>query len=552
MKLPLEQMTKLGTTMSALQLDRYPFWQLWRELADYLLPKRYVWLQSDKERRIRNAVNPNILDATGTTCARTLAAGMMNGITSPARPWFSLRIAGFADRANSRSRLWLDEVQRRMLMAMAETNFYNALAVMYLDLVVFGSSAMIIYEDEENIFRCYNPALGEFYLGQNDKLEVDTFAREFCYNVNQVVAWFGIENCSDRVKTAFRRGGADLRMPVEIFHLIEPNNDGQGSIPKLFPIRETYWEKGVNTGEVLARRGFREIPGVFPRWELTGNDSYGTSPGMDALGDIKQLQLETKRKAQGLDKMVSPPLVADIQLQHRPTATMPNGITYVAGANSIGAKPLYTVQIPIAELAADIQDVRTRIGEIFHNPLFNMISQLDTVRSATEIDARREEKLVLLGSVLERFENEALDPAINRIFAIMTRLGLFPPPPEEIADAPIEIQYVSILSTAQRAVSAIPTERWVGLIGNIAAVAPDALLVPKWDALVRNYGESIGVEARDMNSPEEILALKKEASDQIAAQEAAVQGTALVQGAQTLSQTEVGGGQNALQRVLGG
>jgi hypothetical protein len=33
------------------------------------------------------------------------------------------------------------------------------------------------------------------------------------------------------------------------------------------------------------------------------------------------------------------------------------------------------------------------------NDLFRMISELDTVRSATEIDARREEKLVLLGPV---------------------------------------------------------------------------------------------------------------------------------------------------------
>lgn len=552
MKLSIEQLVKLGTTMSALQLERYPFWQLWRECADFILPKRYIWLQSDAERRVRNATNPNILDGTGTKCARVLAAGMMNGITSPARPWFTLRIPGFANTANSASRLWLDEVQRRMLMVMAETNFYNALAVMYLDLVVFGTAAMLIYEDDESVFRCYNPALGEFYLGNSDRLAVNVFAREFTYNVQQVVDWFGIENCSERVRTLHKQGGASLRSNVDVFHLIEPNNDGQGSIPKIFTYRETYWEKGVNTGEVLARRGYREIPGVFPRWELTANDAYGTSPGMDALGDIKQLQLETKRKAQGLDKMVSPPIVADIQLQHRPTATMPNGITYVAGVNNIGAKPLYTVNVPIGELSADIQDVRSRIGEIFHNPLFNMISQLDTVRSATEIDARKEEKLVLLGSVLERFQNEALDPGINRIFSIMNRMGMFPPPPEEIAGQPVEIQYVSILSTAQRAVAAIPTERWIGLIGNIAGVAPQALKIPNWDALIRNYGEAIGVEARDMNTPEQVAALNEQEAAKQAQEEGMMQMGAAIEGAQQLSETEVGGGANALQRILGG
>ncbi len=35
---------------------------------------------------------------------------------------------------------------------------------------------------------------------------------------------------------------------------------------------------------------------------------------MNALGLIKQLQLEQRRKAQGIDKMVNPPMVADVQM----------------------------------------------------------------------------------------------------------------------------------------------------------------------------------------------------------------------------------------------
>lgn len=542
----------LKQTFSALQQDRYPFWQLWRELADFFLPKRYVWLQSDKERRVRNAKNPNILDGTGTKCARILAAGMYNGVTSPSRPWFSLRIPGFADDPDSEARLWCDEVTRRMMQVMAETNYYNSMAVLYLDLVVFGSAANLIYEDDENVFRCYNSALGEFYFGQSYKLAVDTFGREITLKVSQVVSQFGLENCSDSVKDSFKRGGASLQADIEIFHLIEPNTDNKGAVNKKFPYRETYWEKGAPCGTVLRHRGFHELPGIFPRWELTGNDAYGTSPAMDALPDVIQLQHETKRKAQGLDKMLSPPMVADIQLQHRPTALMPNGITYVAGGNNVGMKPAYQVQFPLDAVTLDINDVRQRIAETFHNELFNMISNLDSVRSATEIDARREEKLVMLGSVLERFENEALDPSINRIFNIMLRAGLLPPPPESIAGAGLEIQYVSILTTAQRATSAIPTERWIGLIGNLAAVAPQVLNIPNWEEMIRNYGEAIGVQARDMNSRTASAALAEQQNGSMKEQEALATGSTLVQGAQQLSETDVGGGANALQMLLGG
>lgn len=551
MQISAENFKLRKQAFSALQYHRLPFWNLWRELADFYLPKRYVWLQSDTERRVRNAKNPHILDGTGTAAARVLAAGMLNGITSPSRPWFSLRIPGFSDDPDSEARLWVDEVTRRMLTIMSETNLYNALATMYLDLVVFGSAACLIYEDTEKVFRCYSPALGEYYFGQDFRGLVNTFGREISMTVAQIVGQFGKENCSHSVREAFEAGGARLQDNHKVSHLIEENVDGKSKIAKKFRFRETYWESGANEDKVLAERGFNEMPGIFPRWELTANDAYGTSPAMDALPDVIQLQHETKKKAQGLDKMVSPPVIADIQLKHSPTSLVPNGITYIAGNNNMGVRPAYQVQIPLQELAMDIQDVRTRVRETFHNPLFNMISQLDTVRSATEIDARREEKLVLLGSVLERFENEALDPLINRVFQIMLRQGLLPEPPEEIGDAPIEIQYVSILSTAQKAIGAAPVERWVGLVGNLAAVAPQVLKVPNWEELVRNYGEAIGVAARDMNSRATVDAMNEEERAQQEAQEAQVMGANLVDGAKQLSETDVGGGANALQAMLG-
>lgn len=548
MKISPDERKRLAGLISELRADRYSFWMLWRELADYFLPMRYVWLQSEREARTKTAKNPFILDGTGTAAARVLASGMMNGITSPSRPWFRLRVAGFEEENDLVNR-WADECVRRILYVMAESNFYNAMAVLYLDLVVFGSASCLIYEDDETIIRCYNPALGEFYLGQNYRLTVDTFAREFRQSVKQLVTRFGKENCSPTVQRSWDRKGASHLHTYRVVHLIEPNVQPDSKVPAKFAFKETYWEEAYSEC-VLAQRGFNELPGIFPRWATTANDSYGMSPAMDALPDVIQLQQETKRKAQGLDKMVNPPVIADLQLQHRPTALMPGGITYVAGANSFGAKALYQVNAPIQEMSEDIRDIRLRIQETFHNQLFNMISQLDTVRSATEIDARREEKLVLLGSVLERFENEALDPAINRIFSIMNRQGMLPDPPEQLQGAEIEVQYVSILSTAQRAVSAAPTERWLELIGRTSPIAPQVVQIPDWDELVRNYGASIGVQSRDMRPREEVQAER----EQMAAEEQAKEmGAALgqgVEGAKLLSETDVGGGANALQQLL--
>lgn len=556
MKIKHEVLTLKKQTLAALQRTRAPWWQHWRKLADFYLPRRYVWLQSPEESSRITTMNPFILDGTGTTAARTLASGMMNGITSPARPWFRLRITGLQDELDQESRVWLDEVTKRMMLIMAESNFYNAMAVLYLDLVVFGTASMLIYEDDDSVIHCYSCALGEYYLAQSPQLRVNTFAREFVYTVKQCVDLFGLENCSESVKQAFARGGARLQESIKITHLIEPNDKRDGSLAAAFAYREYFWETGSTSGagpeaEVLAVRGFYDFPGICPRWELMANDSYGSSPAMDALPDVIQLQHETKLKAQGLDKMVKPPVIADIQLQHKPTALLPNGITYVHGINNVGVKPIYTVNPPLGEMSADIQDIRSRIREIFHNELFMMISQLETVRSAAEIDARREEKLVLLGPVLERFENEALDPAIRRIYSIMERKGLLPEAPAQIAGGSIEIQYVSILTTAQSAVSAIPTERFLQLIGNLSQVFPEARDIPNVDETLRGYAEAIGVRARDINSRETVNAdrtARAKAQDQ--ANGMAVAGET-IQGAKTLSETDVGGGMNALQQMLG-
>jgi hypothetical protein len=199
----------------------------------------------------------------------------------------------------------------------------------------------------------------------------------------------------------------------------------------------------------------------------------------------------------------------------------------------------------------DIAQVQQRIKETFHNDLFRMISNLDTVRSATEIDARREEKLVLLGPVLERFENEALDPAIQRIYAIMDRAGLVPEPPPEVAGAELEIQYVSVLTAAQTAVATIPIERWVGFIGNMAAVRPDVLNIPDWEETIRYYGTQLGVPAK-LALPREVseAASAQQAQQSQLAQEAATGGT-LADAGKTLSETDVGGGANALAQIMG-
>ena len=551
---------------------------LWRphfqEIARYILPRRYVWL-SQNFNAIESAVSSSsgvvtssnqniaglqknnfILDPTGTVAARTLAHGLMNGITSPARPWFRLRLSGFDDEAQYPQKwlIWLEEAARRMHIAFAESNFYNSIGVLYLELVAFGTASMLIYDDFEQIIRCYNSPVGEFRLIQDNRRIVEGKTRAFNLTVQQTVQEFGIENVSEETRIAYTAGGSRLLQNVPIIHLIEQNNqDDPAKIAPVFRYREMYWEQGrQNDGTLLRLAGYREKPMISPRWEVTGNDTYGHSPTMDALPEIKQLQLETKIKAQALDKMVRPPIVADVALQASPTALLPGGVAYVPSSSQVGAKPIFTVNPPLGEMTNDIIKLQIRIKEIYYNNLFRNVSDLDTVRSAAEIYERKGEDMVLLGAVLERFENEALDPAIKRTFNIMKRRDLLPPEPSGLDDARLDVQYVSVLFDAQRAATVGSMERAMQVVGQLAAAVPQVLDVPDYDEMLREYFSRLNVPAKTIKSREAVAAARQQREQLLAAQQEALVGEQLTSAAKNLSQAEVGGGQNALQALLGG
>lgn len=543
--------------MVGLRADRWSWWSHWRVIADYTLPRRYRWLITPNQMNRGSPMNQRIIDSTGTIAARVLAAGMMAGITSPGKPWFRLKVHG--DDALSEYgpvRLWLDAVASTMSQVFASSNFYRVLAVQYKDLSVFCTGTFAIYEDYENVIRCENWALGEYYLANGPEGDANVAYREFVQTIPQVAREFGLQNCSGTVRGAVETAGAQLTKEIIIGHAIEPNDDVSPGAPgvKGMAYRDVYWEMGSGQNEMLRLQGFHEKPFMAARWDVVGNDAYGNGPGMDALGDIMQLQVEQKRKAQLIDKLVNPPMVADPSLKNEPASVIPGGVTYAAYGPEGKPRfsPVYEVNAQgLPAITEDLNEVRERIKSVFFYDLFLMISQLDTVRTATEIDARREEKLIQLGPVLERFENEVLDPAINRTFQIMLRAGMLPPIPKELKGKHIQPEYVSMLAQAQRSAMTAGFERLSAFAGNLSAVNPGVLDNIDFDEMIDEYADLLGVPAKIIVPYAKVLQIRAQRAKQQQQASAMKATMASVQAAQTLSQTDTGGGINALQAMLG-
>jgi hypothetical protein len=512
-------------------------------------------------------INQHILDSTATLAARNLASGLMSGVSSPTRPWLKLIVGRRDSTQTDPVSLWLAQVERLMMLVFQESNFYNSIHTVYFDLVIFGTGVILIYEDFDNVITCYNPCFGEYYLDNDAQYRPKIFYREFTMTVAQTVEMFGREAVSPAVGALWDEGGAGLTRELVIAHAIEPNEDpATYGFDKRFKFREVYWEWGGSASPqggssyapgFLRKRGYHESPAIAVRWDLVSNDAYGRSPGMDALPDVKQLQQEVRRKAQAIDKTVNPPMVADIQLKNQPASLLPGGTTYVAGmmqTGNPGFESVYKNWKPgINEISEDLQEVRARIKQIFFNDILLTISQFQTRSNVTaaEIDARRAESLVMLGPVLERIYFELLKECVERTYAIMLRSKILPPAPREIAGAPISIEFVSMLSQAQQAAAASGIERTLQLAGGLAGVDPQVMDNLDIDFTLEHYSNLMHNDPRMIRSPQALEQLRQAREQQQQQQQQAAIAEQLSQGAKTLSETDVGGGQNALASMLG-
>lgn len=512
-----------------LETERSSFLSHWRSLGDYILPRRPRFTVTDVNRGDRR--NNNIVDSTAVQAARTLRSGMMGGITSPARPWFKLTTSDAELSEYSSVKEWLFTVSQRMNTVFTVSNLYNTLPIIYGDMGVFGTAAMLIEEDLEDGIRTYPFAIGSYMISNNHKMKVDTFFREYQLTVRQLVEKFGTkdgkwDNISKHVKNLWDQGNYETW--ISICHVIRPNEmyDPKRLEAKYKKYSSVYYEAGsqVNGSQnymdptmdniYLRESGYDYFPVLAPRWEVNGEDAYGTNcPGMEALGDIKQLQLGEKRTMQAIEKMINPAMTGPTSLMHRKASILPGDITYVDPKDpSSGFRPVYQIDPRIQELELKQQQVRQRISRAFYEDLFLMLANSDRRQiTAREIDERHEEKLLALGPVLEQLNQDLLDPLIDVTFNYLNKQGRIPPPPDEIQGSELKVEYISVMSQAQKLISIAGIDRFTGFVGSVVNQTQDMSILDKVNAdeLVSTYADITGVEPGILRSEEEVAAIRE-------------------------------------------
>ncbi len=541
-KLSLENKSTLMMRLGQLKAERATWYPSWQELSMYLLPRNGRYFRQDHNKGWKR--EQSIYDNTASRALEVLSAGLMSGLTSPARPWFRLATSDPDLNQSNAVRIWMAHCTRLMLDIFARSNTYRALHDIYREIVTFGTAVNILGQDYDMVIYHYPVTTGEYCLAQDYQGKVNTIYREFEKPVATLVSEFGYENCSTAVRNLYDRGSLDQWIPI--IHGIEPRKDRDPSKKDALNMayKSVYFEIGADETKPLRVSGYETFPGLAPRWAVAGGDIYGNGPGIQCIGDIKQLQQEQLRKSQAIDYMTNPPLQVPSQLKNREVDRLPGGVTYYdTNSQSPGIKTMFDVALDINALGSDIMDVRQRINSSFYVDLFLMIAndQRSGV-TATEIAQKQEEKMLMLGPVLERLHNELLDPLITYTFDKMLKGGLLPPPPPELQGQNLNVELISILAQAQRAVATNGIDRFVSSLGAIAQFKPDVLDKFDADQWADIYSDMLGVDPELITADEKVALIRKQRA-QAQAQATQMQGAQMAADtAQKLGNTPVNNG----------
>ena len=495
----------------ALKAERDSWESVWKDISRFIAPDSGRF---DSENRKGERKDQAILDNTAQRAWRTLAAGLHAGLSSPSQPWLELQAANMKMRDSAPVKAWLSEVRDLMLEVFSKSNTYRALHGMYEELGAFGTAAAVIMDDFDDVIHLHVLTVGSYCLATDAKGNVDTLYRRFKMTVGQMVDEFGAEQVSTHVLDQYRNG--DLDQTYWIMHAIEP----RAQTPEVMmrpgalgaPIMEVYYEEGRQDDRVLRESGYKSLNIIAPRWIVNGENVYGTSPGRDALGDVKQLQHAQLRKAQAIDYQTKPPVQGPANLKGNNSALLPGGYSPVdvtGAGNSI--KQIFEVNLNLQHLVEDIVDTRQRISRTFFEDVFRMVSDMDRSGiTARQIAEQHSEKMMLMGPVLERVQNECLSPLVEITFERMLQAGMLPEPPPQIQDVgEIQVKFISILAQAQKQASAGAVDRWLATVGTLAPLVPEVLDVVDADRVSAEYVDMLGINPALQRDEETVAQIRQ-------------------------------------------
>ena len=495
----------------------------WQEIADYVMPRKNSIIV---QRMPGSKRTQRLYDSTAIDARDKFASAIHGGLTSGYVRWFYLGLHQSNDNEllnDQLTQIWCDQVGELLLDDFNHSNFSSEAGELYQDVTTFASALMSCEEIPPPsprefgglLFRTEQP--GRYAWSEAADGTVNTVFLERFMSAQAIR-----EKWPDTPPEALK---SDAQKPDEllsVLHCTVPDPDGK-NWTSTYIMTNSKWR--------LSQKRFNEFPFFGVRWSKSSGETYGRGITHDALPDIRSLNKLKEMGLRALPKIVDPTMKVLAGDMVGPSRLVPGGlITLRSSVENL--QPLQS-GIDLRQSGMSATELKQSIQSIYH--LTEIQFQEGPQMTATEVAARREQMLQLLGPVLYgRMQYEFLQPLIRRAFNIRRRAGALPPIPPKMQMAlqarklRLKISYDGPVARAQRASDIDSVTKLVSqVITPLAPIAPDALDAIDFDEMIRVSGRKLGVPPtiiRDKDQTGQVRVQKQQA--QQAAQEQAQQAQA--------------------------
>ncbi len=499
--------------MKRLETDRANFDEQFQDSADYAMPNNSQIISE----RSSGEVLMDLFDTTAEESNIQLASGLYSFLFPAATRAFELETDDEILAEKDEVKQWFDKVTTLIHKYLISSTFREAFFEYLKSLGVFGTGCLYEEKGKKTVIVFINYLMRDIYIIRNSDGEVDTVFRRFRFSSRQAAQEFGLENLGEKIKTAYD-SVVDRDKKFEFLHVVEPREerDPEADDPKNMPWSSVYISR--DEGEFVndAESGYEEFPYQVSVFDKDSLEDYGRSPTQKKLPDIKMANELKRIRVKAWDKMVDPTMLVKDDGSVWPLTTKPGGVVFYRDE-----PPTYwEFKGNLAEINNAISETKQEIQKGYFVDMFDPLIDKQNM-TATEVQARVEQKLRFLTPIIGRLQSGLFNPMIQRVIGILSRQGKLPEMPPELSEKEFSVMYLGRLALALRT---IETE---GLTKTLAEWSPlgdmgilewlDHINVP---VAFRDSARNNGVPATWLRSEDEVKQIQDDRNEAAAAQQA--------------------------------
>ncbi len=530
-----------------LKNDRTVWDDHWSQVARYVVPRKdNVYGQHVKGEKKGNT----LFDTEAIAANDDLASALHGMLTNPSIIWFGLSTGDAKVDNDEEVKKWLFDSTLKTINIMNQSNFQTEIHEVYLDLGSIGTANLRIEKDPDTVVRYYSEPVYDVVLRENNRGIIDFVSREYEFDGRQVMQEFEGDMDSETEAWIQKEIRANPNKKFKIIHQVSSRSAAEmkGQIgSKAFKVASTHVLK--DSGKFLRESGFELWPYATPRWSKINVETYGRSPAMKTLADIKMANQIKKTTIQGAQLAVAPPIQIPDNGFLTPPQLKPFGVNYYRSGSKDRMEPVFTGGNP--NVGIDIlEQVHGMIQKHF------MLDKLRTPQkdrmTATETLQHRDEQLRFMGPQLGRMDTELLKPTINRTVHLCGQAGVYDEMPDKLkafnkskgGEASLVIEYRSTIAQAQLITQAENVVRAINSTAFVVGSQPEIMDNIDGDKLLKKNFKTYNVDPEVLRSTSEVKQIRQQRQEALEAQRQSEQS---VQGADALQ--KVGKADESIQKA---